>query len=201
MTKSLLLSVVCAIAFTLTSSTASAAIFNVLGGTFDVYDPNGLFVGGVPLVGNGVLVEGVFDGSAAAVATDSSATYAGFDTALFLSNPLILYYAATGSDGLTHSAPTIDFNTMTADMSSMYANWNSTSGSIQEFNIGGFATVTPTGANMWELDFTHEQLDGPFLGFTSVVNMQISQVPVPAAVWLFGSGLIGLVGLARRKKA
>ena len=26
-------------------------------------------------------------------------------------------------------------------------------------------------------------------------------VPVPAAVWLFGSGLIGLVGIARRKKA
>ena len=26
-------------------------------------------------------------------------------------------------------------------------------------------------------------------------------VPVPAAVWLFGSGLLGLVGLARRKKA
>ena len=24
-------------------------------------------------------------------------------------------------------------------------------------------------------------------------------VPVPAAVWLFGSGLIGLVGVARRK--
>ena len=26
-------------------------------------------------------------------------------------------------------------------------------------------------------------------------------IPVPAAVWLFGSGLIGLVGVARRKKA
>ena len=26
-------------------------------------------------------------------------------------------------------------------------------------------------------------------------------VPVPAAVWLFGSGLLGLVGIARRKKA
>jgi len=25
-------------------------------------------------------------------------------------------------------------------------------------------------------------------------------VPVPAAVWLFGSGLIGLIGIARRKK-
>ena len=29
----------------------------------------------------------------------------------------------------------------------------------------------------------------------------VSAVPVPAAVWLFGSGLIGLLGLARRKKA
>ena len=28
----------------------------------------------------------------------------------------------------------------------------------------------------------------------------MSPVPVPAAVWLFGSGLIGLVGVARRKK-
>ena len=28
----------------------------------------------------------------------------------------------------------------------------------------------------------------------------ITAVPVPAAVWLFGSGLIGLIGIARRKK-
>lgn len=28
-----------------------------------------------------------------------------------------------------------------------------------------------------------------------------SAVPIPAAVWLFGSGLLGLVGMARRKKA
>ncbi len=32
-------------------------------------------------------------------------------------------------------------------------------------------------------------------------NVSISSVPIPAAVWLFGSGLLGLVGIARRKKA
>lgn len=32
-------------------------------------------------------------------------------------------------------------------------------------------------------------------------NCATAEVPVPAAVWLFGSGLIGLVGVARRKKA
>ena len=25
-------------------------------------------------------------------------------------------------------------------------------------------------------------------------------VPIPAAAWLFGSGLLGLIGMARRKK-
>lgn len=29
--------------------------------------------------------------------------------------------------------------------------------------------------------------------------LNVSQVPVPPAVWLFGSGLIGLIGVARRK--
>lgn len=37
----------------------------------------------------------------------------------------------------------------------------------------------------------------------SVLNFNgvVSVVPVPAAVWLFGSGLLGLVGMARRKKS
>jgi hypothetical protein len=35
----------------------------------------------------------------------------------------------------------------------------------------------------------------------AVHNGDVSAVPVPAAFWLFGSGLLGLVGMARRKKA
>ena len=35
----------------------------------------------------------------------------------------------------------------------------------------------------------------------AIDNVVVSAVPVPAAVWLFGSGLLGLIGVARRKKA
>ena len=42
-------------------------------------------------------------------------------------------------------------------------------------------------------------IDGAFVGFNA--NFDFQAVPVPAAVWLFGSGLIGLVGVARRKRA
>lgn len=31
-------------------------------------------------------------------------------------------------------------------------------------------------------------------------GLAVSEVPVPAAVWLFGSGLVGLMGFKRRKK-
>lgn len=47
-----------------------------------------------------------------------------------------------------------------------------------------------------------------FFGFADVFlpqlgqyGIEVSQIPVPAAVWLFGSGLLGLVGIARRRKA
>ena len=41
--------------------------------------------------------------------------------------------------------------------------------------------------------------ESPVTGSTLAIDVQV--VPVPAAAWLFGSGLIGLVGVARRKRA
>jgi hypothetical protein len=52
--------------------------------------------------------------------------------------------------------------------------------------------------------------DSEFLGVTSVTwsqaspfhqfdNIVVSAIPVPAAVWLFSSGLLGLIGVAKRK--
>ncbi|MFQ5642636.1 MAG: VPLPA-CTERM sorting domain-containing protein [Thiogranum sp.] len=40
----------------------------------------------------------------------------------------------------------------------------------------------------------------PVIGFDDI-RLEVTTVPVPAAIWLFGSGLIGLMGIARRRKA
>jgi hypothetical protein len=85
---------------------------------------------------------------------------------------------------------------MTADMTSIFAYWN-----LHEYNVGGIANVSVLGPNSWELSWSHLQADGPFVGLTTNMTMVISQVPIPAAVWLFGSGLLGLIGIARRKKS
>jgi len=40
-----------------------------------------------------------------------------------------------------------------------------------------------------------------YVGASITITTPEGVVPVPSAVWLFGSGLIGLVGVARRKRA
>ena len=43
-----------------------------------------------------------------------------------------------------------------------------------------------------DLDWVWEGSDTPRVG--------VSAIPIPAAVWLFGSGLLGLIGIARKKR-
>ena len=53
----------------------------------------------------------------------------------------------------------------------------------------GDTGVISVGANAYTVSFS----DG------TVLEVDVRVVPVPAAVWLFGTGLIGLVGVARRR--
>ena len=49
--------------------------------------------------------------------------------------------------------------------------------------------------------FGFADVSAPELGQYGIEISRVSaEVPVPAAVWLFGSGLIGLVGMMRRRK-
>jgi hypothetical protein len=51
-------------------------------------------------------------------------------------------------------------------------------------------------AGEWLVAWTNKNDEAHDLSHLSVYA---PVVPVPAAVWLFGSGLLGLVGVARRK--
>jgi hypothetical protein len=57
-------------------------------------------------------------------------------------------------------------------------------------NWSGDIGATYLGNNIYNVDF----------GDGTVLQVDVTVVPVPAAVWLFGSGLLGLAGVARSKK-
>ena len=65
---------------------------------------------------------------------------------------------------------------------------------------GAFPTPTHTYANPGLYDVMLEVVD--VFGNTDLggTTADISAIPVPATVWLFGSGLLGLIGIARRRK-
>lgn len=76
----------------------------------------------------------------------------------------------------------------------------------------GNAYVPATGY-FYETQGTDRSVHSSYLETTSVSSynmytasllvryVDVAPVPVPAAVWLFGSGLVGLIGIARRKNA
>lgn len=49
-------------------------------------------------------------------------------------------------------------------------------------------------------DFDSASFGQYYIGSMEIVETSFSEVPLPAAAWLFGSALFGLVGISRRKK-
>jgi len=121
------------------------------------------------------------------------------------------FFGNTGTN--THAGLTVSGNDTAVDMSNWSVNW----GEVPFINMGGpggVGTLSCTGgvdANACELgesftlDYSAVVPAGDPSGFGGVayaLHLQgtvVNAVPVPAAVWLFGSGLLGLVGVARRK--
>jgi hypothetical protein len=70
------------------------------------------------------------------------------------------------------------------------------------YNYTAFADASATGGITLQFNSTCGAGAGCFADFyidNVSISADVSAVPVPAAVWLFGSGLLGLVGVARRK--
>lgn len=119
-------------------------------------------------------------------------------------------FPATTGD-ITDSILTLDLSAWTMFWNGSYFNMGSSSDLVD-----GSVCVTVTATNCsTAITTTYDAATGGFTATWNAVTVggccnghlstwnitgTVSAVPVPAAVWLFGSGLIGLAGIARRKK-
>ena len=166
--------------------------------TFDMWDPAGGYMNS-----DATVVGSVNEGAG----TWSVASTTPFSGLLWTASNGILFGEGTHTvstvDPGGASGPDITFTVNPGQLGGQIKfAWGPTSG-IDVVNIWD---VTATG---YSANTVIPMVDGPFLGFQatfhiddlSAVGVRPNQVPVPAAAWLFGSGLLGLIGVARRKKA
>lgn len=118
--------------------------------------------------------------------------------------------------GIANVAPTADVDlanctgsvcAMTVDLSSWAVYWNGSSfdQGPRPSNTGPFVLAMGTldlTTNHYELNWVSQIKQGPFNGVKGYWHVEgtYSAVPVPAALWLFGSGVLALFGFAKSKK-
>ncbi len=107
-------------------------------------------------------------------------------------------------------------NTITTDqltglstLSATYATFTTVFGPTFDFFSMDFVAIPPPSQTTLDIGIgafgDWQSGTNPAFSITNVTyvgaQVNVSAVPVPAAVWLFGSGLIGMVGIARRRKS
>lgn len=117
--------------------------------------------------------------------------------------------------GNSFAAPTADISncvgtscTLSVDLSSWEVMWNGSAfqQGPRPVNTGPFVPAVgtyDTATHAYSLTWTSQISGGPFnsvIGHWHLDGTIVRPVPLPGAVWLFGSGLLGLLGLARRRR-
>lgn len=77
--------------------------------------------------------------------------------------------------------------------------WVSITAPIEESSWSVTGTWLDLLSNVDTLQVRIELVDNDGNDISGLDNIQLSGVPIPTAVWLFGSGLLCLIGVARRK--
>ena len=137
---------------------------------------------------NRTVTDGTFQYAALPGKTDS--LHASADYTITFSQPIASLLVALSNDNLTDS---INFGILASDVSGVtmvgtQVVLNSAAGGLVLFE--GINSLTVQNLN------NNGVTDGYDIAFHAV-----SQVPIPAAAWLFGSALFGLVAVARRRAA
>jgi hypothetical protein len=156
----------------LTSSLASASLVEINDGFYDIYDPLNDYQVNAVVGGTEIFTFGF------GFINDNH----GFFTTISLPNDFIgelEWLVSRGPDGTGLT----------------FGGGGLLAGESVIVEMGGVPNSSPT--SPWVGYISMQALDMPALSDVPVN----SPVPVPAAVWLFGSGLIGLVGMSSRKKA
>ena len=167
-----------------TDNLLSASTFNVIGATNTGAAYSGVFTDGLWTISVDMsFVNGDF--------TDSWLRYRFQDST---ANGWHISLEDTNFFDSTWQSYSVTFDTTWDDATAMANGW------VKEAD--GTLTPTPSFSGLWDDVYTSEVriLGGPRM-VAGIDNYKASVIPIPAAVWLFGSGLIGLVGVARRKKA
>jgi hypothetical protein len=122
-----------------------------------------------------------------------------FDDSVLTGGTGTVDFSAVPGNSFTVTAGSFTFTEADDITGGSYPNLELNAGAFVEFNflanIGGFGFFDSQLGYFDGDDDNFGTMSGVWTDFT----MTPVVVPVPAAVWLFGTGLLGLVGIARRR--